>query len=187
MRAFGALVAAGLVAGTVSAQPVELPALMRRLAAVEAATAQFVETRTNALLSAPLVLRGRLVYRRPAYLERHVESPYEERIVVAGETVTIDDRKGGRRTMPLAAGPLRALLESTRATLAGDLAALERYFVVTASGTQQAWQLRLVPRDAALAAWVAAVVIEGSDARVARIEVTEPGGDRTSTVVSATR
>jgi outer membrane lipoprotein-sorting protein len=177
----------GVVATAAAAQPVSAPELMRRLASVPTAQARFVETRTSALLNAPLVLQGRLVYRRPAYLERHVQSPYDERTVIEGDTITIEDRNGGRRQMSVPQGPIRALLESTRATLAGDLAALERHFAVTAGGTLDAWQLRLAPREPALAALVSSIVFEGGGTRIGRIDVTEPGGDRTSTVMGEVR
>ncbi len=158
--------------------------IMRMLSEVPAARSRFVETRTAAMLNAPLVLTGRLSYRRPSHLERQVLTPYEERTTIDGVDVVIESGKGATRRMSVPPGPLQALLESTRATLAGDLPALERHFTVEATGPREAWRLVLVPRDPALGALVTRIEFDGAKDRVLRIEVLEPGGDRTSTIVS---
>jgi outer membrane lipoprotein-sorting protein len=170
------------VGSTASAQGIPLSDLMRDLAAVSASQGRFTETRKAAMLTAPLVLKGTLAYRRPLYLERHVQSPYEERTIIEGSLVTIEDARG-KRTVQVPPGPLRALLESTRATLAGDLASLQRHYSIQVSGSRDAWRLRLEPSDPALAAMVERIVFEGAGARVLRIEILEPTGDSTTTVI----
>lgn len=185
MRAWAG-VALALVAGSVFAATsgMEVDTLLKGLAAVPAARARFVETKTSALLGAPLVLQGRLAYRRPVYLERHVLAPYDERTVIDGDRVTIESATAGKRQLTVPPGPARALLESTRATLAGDRAVLERHYALQASGSTDAWQLALTPRDPALAALVARIVFTGTLARIVQIDVFEASGDRTSTTIA---
>lgn len=70
----------------------DLSALMELLAAVPASKDSFSETRHSAVLSAPLQLKGTLAYTRPDRLEKNVLAPYEERTVVAGGNVTMENR-----------------------------------------------------------------------------------------------
>lgn len=152
---------------------------MREMAAVPASRTRFVETRHLALLTRPLELKGSLTYERPHRLTKHVESPFDETLTVDGEALSLVNKtKGEQRFVSLREQPaLRALVESVRATLAGDHAQLERHYRVKFSGARDAWQLRLVPREAHLRGYVESVALSGAGARVQRIEVLESGGD----------
>ena len=164
----------------VRAADIELPALMELLAAVPASKDSFTETKHSAFLSAPLVLKGTLAYARPDRLEKNVLAPYEERTVVAGSSVTMENRALQQsRTFSLASSaPLSALVESMRATLAGDRAALERHYRVQLEGKAEAWSMTLVPREKRLASLVTRIQIAGARERLKRIEVEEASGDR---------
>lgn len=161
--------------------PFGLPALMRALAAVPAAQARFTEVRRMQVLSAPLELRGTLRYVRPDRLERQVQFPFEETIRIEGDRVSVDSAaRGVRRSYALASLPAaHALVESLRATLAGDLVALERHYLPKLAGTRAAWRLSLTPRDPGVAAMLVEVRLYGAAARIERIEYDEAGGDRT--------
>ena len=74
---------------------------------------------------------------------------------------------------PLIAG----LVESLRATLAGDATELERLYSVSVQGTRERWTLALTPREVEIAGLVKSIVIAGSDSRVVRLEILEPSGD----------
>jgi len=153
--------------------------LMQVLAGVERTSARFVETRHSVLLKSPLVLSGTLAYRRPDSLEKHVLSPYDERIVIEGKQVTIENRaRGWKKTLLLATAPaIAGLVESIRATRAGEIGTLERYYRVEVEGDRQQWWLRLRPHDPEIAEYVSAVMVSGSDARIERVEVHEASGD----------
>jgi len=152
---------------------------MREMAAVPASRTRFVETRHLAMLTRPLELRGSLTYERPHRLTKHVESPFDETLTVEGEELSLVNKtKGEKRTVSLREQPvLRALVESVRATLAGDRAQLERHYRMKFSGPRDAWQLRLVPREAKLRGYVESIALSGAGARLQRIEVLEGGGD----------
>ena len=154
--------------------------LMQMLAAVQSATGRYVETRESALLKSPLVLKGTLSYRRPDRLEKHVLAPYDERITVEGGQLTIENRAQNRRkTVSVGAAPgLAALVESVRATRAGDLAALERHYALQLDGSREQWTLTLKPLASQVADYVTSITLSGSVSRVARITVLEAGGDR---------
>jgi outer membrane lipoprotein-sorting protein len=161
------------------AQSWDLQALMREMAAVPVSRTRFVETRHLAMLTQPLELKGSLTYERPHRLTKHVEAPFDETLTVDGETLTLVNKtKGEKRKVSLREQPaLGALVESVRATLAGDGAQLERHYRVKFSGGRDGWQLRLVPRETQLRAYVESIALAGTGPRVQRIEVLESGGD----------
>lgn len=158
-----------------------LERLMGALARREASAVRFEETRHSDALRAPLVATGELRYRRPAHLERRVQTPSAERYTIDGDEVAIE-RGGTARTLRLDGLPvLRVFVESIRATLAGDLAALERHYAVVLSGTRERWTLALLPSDPEVAQFVTSVTIAGRDDRIERMEVLEASGDRVVT------
>jgi outer membrane lipoprotein-sorting protein len=154
--------------------------VMRQLAAVPSARARFTETKQVALLKTPLVLTGTLRYERPNQLEKHVLTPYDERIAIVGNEVSVENKTRGR-TQNLSAASnstLQALVESLRATLAGDLASLERHFDVVFEGNAGEWAIVLVPRDAGTLALITRIRLAGTGDRLHRIDIDEAGGDR---------
>lgn len=161
-------------------QGFDLNALMQLMSEVPASRSRFVETRELALLTRPLELKGQLAYERPHRLSKHVLSPFDELISVDGDALTVVNRaKGESRSFSLREQPaMGALVESVRATLAGDLALLERHYRVQLSGARHAWRLALVPREARVRAHVERISLAGAGARVTRIEILEAGGDR---------
>ena len=162
------------------AQSWDLQALMSEMAQVPSAKTRFVETRHIAMLTRPLELKGSLTYERPNRLSKHVESPFDETLTVDGDALSLVNRtKGEQRFLSLKEQPaLRALVESVRATLAGDRGQLERHYQVHFSGKENAWQLRLVPRETKLRSFVESITMTGAGTRVQRIETLEGAGDR---------
>ncbi len=183
---WAALLLAATFALPARAADFDLAALMALLAAVPAAKDSFTETRHSTMLSAPLVLKGTLAYQRPDRLEKNVLAPYEEKTVIAGGSVTMENRTLQQtRTFSLASSaPVSAFVESMRATLAGDRAALERHYQVQLEGKPEAWTMTLLPREKKLASLVKRIQIAGARERLKRIEVEEASGDRSVMLVS---
>jgi outer membrane lipoprotein-sorting protein len=184
VRAF--LLAALLATAPALAADFELATLMNLLAQVPAAKSSFSETKHSAMLSAPLVLKGTLAYQRPDRLEKNVLSPYDERTVIAGNSVTVENRslKQTRSFSLNSSASVAALVESMRATLAGDRAALERHYEVRLEGAPEAWTLSLAPREQRLASLVKRIQIAGVRERLNRIEVEEAAGDRSVMLIT---
>jgi outer membrane lipoprotein-sorting protein len=186
-RVRGNLAFAGLIAALVTcashAAGFAAPELMRLLASVQSSRARFIETRHSDLLKKPLVLRGTLAYTRPDRLEKHVLSPYDELTVIEGSRLTLHNRTTERRkSADVASSPgLAALVESMRATRAGDLSALERHYALDVAGQREQWILTLRPNEPQLGALVRKVTIHGFERRISRVEVEEANGDRTIT------
>ena len=101
--------------------------------------------------------------------------------------------RGGaqKRTFSLSDAPLlAALIESLRATLAGDLPTLRRHYDVSwiapvPQAQTEGWQLTLVPRERALRDAVSKVVLRGAGAQIGTVEIVEANGDLTLMQISA--
>jgi len=151
--------------------------LMGELAQVQTSRARYSEVKRVALLQKPLQLSGTLLYARPGRIEKRQTLPVEEVISVDGDWLTVE-REGKTRRISLQSATLvAALVESLRATLAGDGAELERLYRVRVQGTRQRWTLVLAPREVEVAGVVKSIVIAGSGSRIGRLEILEPGGD----------
>jgi len=163
-----------------AAAPVTVTELMQMLGSVESATARFVETRHSALLKSPLVLQGTLSYRKPDRVEKHVLVPYDERITIEGGRLTLENRTQNRsKTLTVNSAPgLSALIESIRATRAGDLAALQRYYALQVEGSREQWALTLRPLDSQVADYLVSIALSGAGGRIGRITIEEACGDR---------
>jgi hypothetical protein len=158
-------------------EPWDFARLMAQLAQVQTSRARYSEVRRVAMLREPLQLSGTLFYERPARIEKRQTLPSREVISVDGDKLTVE-REGKTREVRLQNAPLIAgLVESLRATLAGDATELERLFSVRVQGTRQRWTLALAPREVEIAGVVKGIVIAGSGSRLARLEILEPGGD----------
>jgi hypothetical protein len=166
-------------AGQVPTSPWTLQQLMESLAAVKTVNATFREQKELAILQKPLVMTGILRYRSPAYLKKQTLQPQEESYEADEDWLVIETPAEGRRQFSLNGYPLiRAFVEAIRATLAGDLPTLERYYQMQLQGLATDWTLRLVPVDKEITDYVTAIIIRGQGNRVLSIETLEAGGDR---------
>lgn len=175
-RAASVLLLASLPAAA-QEEPWDFARLMGELAQVQTSRARYSEVKRVAVLQKPLQLSGTLLYERPARLEKRQTLPSREVISVDGDWLTVE-REGKTQRISLQNAPLvAALVESLRATLAGDGTELERLYSVRVEGTKQRWTLKLTPREVEVAGVVKSVLIAGSGSRIARLEILEPGGD----------
>jgi len=167
------------IAHAASSADVELAALMQKLSEVRTAGGKFTERRYFSILDEPLILKGTVRYRAPDYVRKEYRDPDSESYEVRGDDLTIEYPDGRRRDLSIDEHPvLRAFVESYRATLAGDLETLRRYFDLELGGYMDAWQLRLTPRDSELAGHLRAVVMRGREGTVTSVETLEASGDR---------
>jgi outer membrane lipoprotein-sorting protein len=163
--------------------------LMHRLAQVKKASASFAERKYLRILTEPLESSGTLLYTAPSRLEKNTLLPIEESMMLDHDKVTLEDKaKRQRRTFDLRAQPaLRPFVESIRATLAGDLPTLQRYYKIALDGEPDRWRLVLTPSESRMRAAVSEIRIAGSGTWVGSIEIIEPTGDRTVMTISETQ
>ena len=193
MRAFWPLGVLGLflVATAPLARAQSSPAwgigpLMRSLARVQAASATFAETKTLAMLKTPLQTSGTLRYVAPDYVRKTVLAPTRQDFVLQKGVVTLTTGGRTQRFDLSEAPPLAGLVEGVRATLAGDLPTLQRYYTVALSGSADTWQLLLRPRGAGLSHFLSWLSVRGSENRVTEIDSGGARGDLTRMSVDET-
>ena len=172
--AVAAAAAADIPGGDAGAQ---LDRLMSLMAQRRHGEADFSEKKYLSVLKQPLESSGLLIYDAPDHLEQRTTLPRPQSVVLDHGIVTM--HIGHReRVLRLADYPqLAPLIDSIRATLAGDRAALERVFPLDFSGTLERWQLRLEPRDAQLTATLKRIDLQGERDAVHQVDVLQSDGD----------
>jgi hypothetical protein len=171
-------------AGAVSAgQPADLSRLMSALAQRKHGHVTFVERKYLSILDSPVESSGELLYEAPDRLEKRTVKPKSETLVLESGVLTAQ-RGRHKYQLDLQQYPqVVPFIESMRATLAGDEAALERIFKVTFGGTFDRWTLTLVPLDPKLARTVRQIEIAGEAAAVHSVEIREADGDRSELTI----
>ncbi|MEO8003594.1 MAG: LolA-related protein [Betaproteobacteria bacterium] len=154
--------------------------LMRQLATVDHSQGRFVERKYLKVLKQPLELSGTLTYTRPGRIEKRTLKPKAETLSVVDDTLTLDNpARKEHRVLKLQDYPvLWGFVESIRATLGGDLKALQRFYRVELEGDANRWRLFLAPNDRKMGEVISLIRIEGSQSRVDTIEMQEARGDR---------
>jgi outer membrane lipoprotein-sorting protein len=155
-----------------------LDAVMHDLAERRHGQVSFVEQQFLSMLKRPVESYGELIYDAPSRLEKRTIEPRPETLVMDGEVLTV---QRGRRShvLDLKAYPqILPFIESIRATLAGDRAALEKLFRLEFTGSEMRWTLVLTPLGAQIAKTVAEIRIDGAGGELFKVEIRQPDGDR---------
>jgi hypothetical protein len=172
----------------------KLDQLMDKLAQTRSGHAAFVEKKTLAILDKPVESSGELFYRAPDRLEKRTLKPkYESMLLETGTptsstltsgasngrgTLTINQQGRRERVLQLQSYPeLAAFIDSIRATLAGDRAALERSYSLTFTGDERHWTLELRPQDSRMQKVVEKIVINGEQDILHSIAISQANGD----------
>jgi hypothetical protein len=184
--ALAALAAAATPSRAAEAGSWNIERLMGAMREVRASTAHFVERRYVQMLTEPIETTGTLIYVAPDKLQRDDLAPKPSRMVVEDGKLTVDRGPGGGvRSFVLADNPeIGVFVESIRATLAGDLPALTRFYTVNFSGGAADWTLDLVPKDEKVRKLVSRIRIGGGGSAMRRVETQEADGDRTEMLVT---
>jgi Outer membrane lipoprotein carrier protein LolA-like len=156
----------------------DLDALMSLLSQRHHAEAEFTEEKSLSVFKQPLKSSGLLFYDAPDHLEERTLAPRPQSIILDHGVLSM--HIGARqRTLRLADYPQMApMIDSIRATLAGDRASLERVFEVEFTGTLDHWQLHLVPRNAQVGATLTQIDLEGRRDAVREVRLQQRDGDR---------
>ena len=152
--------------------------LMGTLSQRRSGEAKFVEQRFVSVLDQTLTYTGTLSFTAPDKLARHILTPRPESFVVDGNQLTLQRGERVRRVALDSVPELAAMVEAMRGTLAGDGAALQRYFKATVQGAAPRWTLTLVPLDFRLLGVVRQLRIDGQQADVRVVELQLADGDR---------
>ena len=154
-----------------------LDALMHALAQHKSGRASFVDTKTMAMLDAPIASSGELRFAAPDFLEIRTLKPKPQTIILLANQLTVE--LGGRsHQLNLDDHPdIAVLVNSIRATLNGDRKVLQRDYVVSLSGDATQWTLNLAPVAPLARERVRAIRIDGRQGQVRSIAVQQTDGD----------
>lgn len=159
----------------------DIQQLMQSLAEVKEAKGNFVENKFLSVLNRPLESTGVLLFQAPGHLEKHTLTPKAEILVLDQGVLTIDNKaRNIKRTLVLQEYPtIWAFVESIRATLAGDLPTLKRFYKIELEGNAAHWKMRLLPVESKMREMISEIRIVGHSTWVDSIETMETNGDRT--------
>lgn len=153
-------------------------ALMQQLARHPTGQARFTETKTIAMLDAPVVSSGTLFYGPPNRLEKNTLKPKPESMILERERLTVV-RDGKKHELRLNQYPeVTSIVEAVRGTLMGNQALLRQYYGLQLSGSEANWRLVLTPADERTQRWVTQILISGKRNMISTIETLQSDGDR---------
>jgi hypothetical protein len=166
------------------AAALDLARLMQMLSASGSSEVPYVEKKFSALLSAPVVSSGTLVYRRPDVVEKNMTAPRQESFRIEGRELAVT-RNGAQKRFALSSEPLlAAFAASLRGVLSGDARQLTEHFRLALEGTESDWRLEMTPIDEEITRYVERIVVSGRAGKVRQIEVREASGDRSVMTVN---
>lgn len=156
-----------------------IPQLMAKLAQTHHGEADFVEKKYIAALNAPIISSGQLKYHAPNYLEQHIRSPKNERMILKGDVMTLT--RGDRTyTLHLSDDPRAvAYAASIRGILGGNLDLLIKSYRLRLTGSRQHWTLLLQPDTEQVAQFIDIIKVTGTNNLIQSIEYKQTDGDRT--------
>ena len=137
----------------------------------------FRETRHNPLLREPLELTGYLEYPQAGQLRKVVESPFQESMLVDGDTIELVRDGRTRRVSLKNRKSMLSMLQSIESLLAGNTEMLERLFELELTGTAENWQLRLTPIAARLAKQLDRLTVCGGERAINEIRFDMQNGE----------
>ena len=155
-----------------------LTKLMQQLATRGSSRASFVERKTLAVLKRPVESSGELIYVAPDHLEKRTLLPKPETLQLDNGMLSVQRGKRSYQ-MPMRDYPdVAVFVDTIRATLAGDLLALERSFTLEFRMPSNDWVLVLVPRELRLARMITRIRINGTGAGLNEVTIESADGDR---------
>ena len=174
-----------LLAWAAAAQAAELPpealaGIGQQLDQALVLRGEFEQNKTIKGFKKPLLSRGSFVIARGKGVQWLTAQPFASTLVITPDRlVTINEAGGGQKMDAKQEPGLRAFNETLLGLLGGDVKLLATRFKTEGSAPPGGpWKLSLTPRDAALAALIARIEIEG-DQHVRAILLQEASGDLT--------
>jgi hypothetical protein len=155
----------------------DLDELMALLAERTHGHVSYVEQDYLAVLERPLESSGELLYERPDRLEKRTLVPRPASLILEKGNLIIQNGRR-KRVLTLRDYPqIAPFIESMRATLAGDRAALEQVFQMNFQGSLARWTITLVPLEKKLKNVVQLVRIEGDRGELHTVNIVHADGD----------
>ena len=150
--------------------------LMQTMSQIDSFKANFEEVKDFAFFTDAIKVSGSLNYKKPGYLKREVVSPHREVTLIEDDIIHIERERTGdndtsqKQQLSIDIHPaVRTLIESIRATFAGDIEVLEKYYQLVFAGDKSSWHLVLYPLQEKVIKHVRQVEIFGAGREVNKI------------------
>jgi len=158
--------------------------LMQSLATIHSSHASFSEKKSIAILEKPMESSGELFYSAPDHLEKRTLKPKAESMLLDKDKLIVEQRSK-KLVLALHNYPeVAVFIDSIRATLAGDRKALERNYHLNMAGSEQSWNLTLIPIEDKMKKLVAKISIAGSGSALQSINVLQVDGDSSQMTIT---
>lgn len=184
-RRFAPWALALVATGAAHASPISFDELMQQLAEHPRFSADFSEERSSFFLSRPIMLEGRIRFDAEKSLEKMVERPFSEHIIINSDEVLIhrvneEGRAATTQTTRYALHNYPFLAKAVRGVsnvFAGDKTLLEELYNWKLEGAEDNWELLLEPKGEKLAEFITSITIRGSGGLIGYIHSLEADGD----------
>lgn len=160
-----------------------VPALLEQLSEDPPDVLEFEEVRDVELMQTRVRAEGTIRFEPPDTVIRSLGSPYQQRIVIQGERVTVEERGEVKHELhrddDAGLGAMSRLMGALYGQV--DAAELEAYFDMRLEGDREDWRWILKPTAGEARRRVERMTLEGEGARVERTTLREGDGDHTVT------
>lgn len=167
-------------------RPADAAALFALLGRATGLEAEFREEKHLSLLAVPLQSRGKLYFLPPGHLTRVIEAPEPATLTISPKELRLQNRDGTEVVDLQRSDKVRTFVAALVQVFAADRLGLEKSFTLDyrlAEADRAAWTLVLTPRGKPLDQLLARLELHGRGEAIVRIEMHEPGGDRTVTTI----
>ncbi len=159
------------------AAPFQIGELMGALANHTHELATFTEEKYLSILKAPVSSSGELSFVPPDRLEKRTLKPRVETLVLKGDAIIVEGPIQSQELSLKDYPEIAGVAESIRATLAGDLKALERIYRLDLEGSRDRWTLVLTPLDSRVDRLIDRIRMGGTRGELLTMEIWQTDGD----------
>lgn len=166
-----------------------IESLMQLLAEKDSSSATFVEYRHSSMLTKPVRITGKLFYKKPDILIKETTHPEIEKLKIIADRVEYEKLENGKkisRTLAIEDFPfLESMVVGLRATFAGDINKLNKFYKIKLSGNKADWKLELNTKsvlsdpDELFENSIKRMIITGSVSEFRKIEMYDADGEKT--------
>lgn len=156
--------------------------LLRELAENRPAELFFEEERDVRMVESTMHLEGWVRFEPPDTLIREVREPFDQRLVIAGEHVTVIEDGRVEQQLHRDDDPgLDVLVRFLMALHGRGIEDLESHFEMVHEGDADGWRVTLKPSGRAERRRIRQIILRGADAWLETVEIQETNGDNTLT------
>lgn len=163
--------------------------LMHEFSRIDEATLEFTEIKKSIFLIIDTELKGTMVYRAPDFFEKVTETPYYERLVLDGDTMTLEKTSniGQSENQVIkqvysvnSHDVLNSVVEGFQSMMSGKYDELSAKYTFTFSGTRDDWQFRLEPKTQEILRHIETIDLSGRDTHILKVVTILSDGDKST-------